>query len=145
MTRYRHTQVGYLTTVALALGLALAGWTMFLSGFNWVGLGVLIILAVCLVLFPTLTALVLDDRVEVRFGPGLIRRRFRAGDIESCRVVRNPWYYGWGIRLIPHGWMFNVSGLRAVELAMKNGRRYRIGTDAPEDLARAIQQVLKQA
>jgi len=141
---YHHTQVGYVTIIiSLGIGLALIAWLMAVSGFSWIALGVVIVLAACLVLFATLTVTVREDRIEMRFGPGLIRRRFLSRDIESCRIVRNPWYYGWGIRLTPHGWLYNVSGFYAVELVMKAGRRYRIGTDAPDDLANAIQQSLK--
>jgi hypothetical protein len=53
--------------------------------------------------------------------------------------VKNQWWWGWGIRLIPGGWLYNVSGLDAVELKMKNGRVYRIGTDEPRKLAEFIQ------
>ena len=51
---------------------------------------------------------------------------------------------GWGIRLIPNGWLWNVSGLGAVELSLVNGQRFRIGTDEPEQLATAIQGALKK-
>jgi hypothetical protein len=53
-------------------------------------------------------------------------------------MVKNPWYYGWGIHLIPGGWLYNVSGWEAVELQMKNGNKYRIGTDDPQGLMDAI-------
>jgi hypothetical protein len=96
------------------------------------------ILGITMLFFGTLTTIVRDDAVEIRFGPGLIRKRLALKDVESCRTVRNPWYYGWGIRKIPRGWLFNVSGLDAVELVMRNGKRYRIGTDEPEELQRAI-------
>jgi hypothetical protein len=35
-------------------------------------------------------------------------------------------------------WVWNVSGLDAVELTLRSGRRFRIGTDEPEELAKAI-------
>jgi len=35
-------------------------------------------------------------------------------------------------------WIFNVSGFDAVELVMKNGKIYRIGTDMPKELEVAI-------
>lgn len=53
--------------------------------------------------------------------------------------MKNPWYYGWGIRLPPHGWLFNVSGLDAVEIELAFGRTFRVGTDRPGELAEAIQ------
>ena len=80
-----------------------------------------------------------DGWVEVKFGIGLMRKKFALSDIESCSVVRNRWWYGWGIRKIHRGWLFNVSGLDAVELMMRNGRKHRIGTDDPDGLCRSIQ------
>jgi hypothetical protein len=45
--------------------------------------------------------------------------------------------------LIPgQGWLWNVSGIDAVELTMKNGDRFRIGTDEPEKLVTAIEAVI---
>ena len=39
-------------------------------------------------------------------------------------------------------WIYNVSGFDAIELTMKNGKIYRIGTDEPEKLEAAIKQVI---
>jgi hypothetical protein len=114
------------------------------NGFEGTVLGVLLVLVVCLVLFATLTVEIDKAALTLRFGPGLIQRRFRLADILSCRVVKNPWYYGWGIHLTPFGWLAqrNVSGFWAVELQMKNGKKYRIGTDDPEVLVQAIEDQL---
>jgi len=57
-------------------------------------------------------------------------------------MVKNHWYYGWGIHLTPHGWLYNISGFLAVEIQMKSGKKYRIGTDEPKKLIEAIQQSL---
>ena len=102
-----------------------------------------VVLAILAVLFGTLTAVIRDDTLEIRFGPGPIRKRFSLRDIESCQAVRNHWYWGWGIRLTPHGWLYNVSGLDAVEIRMKTGKKYRIGTDVPRKLERAILESLR--
>lgn len=142
MKRYTHTQTGYLLIVALGSAVILIALLWALYEFNWIGFAVLIILAICLVLFATLTVEIDEDTIEVRFGPGIIRKKFPLQDIESCRAVKNHWYYGWGIRWTPYGWMFNVSGLHAVELLRKNGKKFRVGTDDPEGLAKAIQQAL---
>jgi hypothetical protein len=52
--------------------------------------------------------------------------------------VRNPWYYGWGIRITPDGLLYNVSGTRAVEITLTDGSKLRLGTDEPEALCQAI-------
>ena len=102
---------------------------------------VLVVLVVVAALFANLTVEVSNGRLFVRFGVGLIRKSFRIGDIVGVDAVRNRWYYGWGVRYTPHGWLFNVSGLDAVEIALENGRKYRIGTDEPEALLAAIRAV----
>ena len=60
--------------------------------------------------------------------------------IADARQVRNRWYYGWGIRRVPGAWMFNISGLDAVELTLRSGKRFRLGTDDPQGLVFAIGQ-----
>jgi hypothetical protein len=39
-------------------------------------------------------------------------------------------------------WIFNVSGFDAVEIIMRNGKIYRIGTDIPSGLEAAIKQAI---
>jgi hypothetical protein len=143
---YRHTQVGYVMMLSLAgaillelgvfLGLSLwAGmsWPAF-----WIILGVVLLLVVMLVLFSTHTSIVDETTVTASFGPGLIRFSFALKDITSVKRVMNGWYYGYGVRSIRNGWLYNVSGLEAVEIELKSGRVYRIGTDEPEKLEKTI-------
>ena len=140
--RYEHTQVGYLIIAAMATVMVLIGVILANAGINWIAIGVLVVIAVALVLFPSLTVVIREEELEVRFGPGLIRKRFKLNEIESCQVVKNPWYYGWGIRLTPHGVLFRVSGFHAVEIKLRTGKKFRIGTDVPQELEEAITQAI---
>jgi len=63
-------------------------------------------------------------------------------DIQSVNVIRTKWYYGFGIRLIPTGWLYNVSGLDAVELHLKDGKTITLGTNDPYQLEKAINSLL---
>lgn len=137
---YRHTQFGTLTVASVVAAIAVLVWIAMSTGWHPASILVLVILVILLTLFCSLTVTI--DRRELRcfFGPGLIRRRFALADIVAAVAVRNRWYYGWGIRLTPSGWMFNVSGLDAVELELVSGNRFRIGTDEPGKLIRAIKQ-----
>jgi hypothetical protein len=138
--RYEHTQVGYLIIGAIVAAMVLIGIILANTGMNWIAVGVLVVLAVALVLFPSLTVVIWEEELEVRFGPGTIRKRLKLNEIESCQAVKNPWYYGWGIRLTPHGVLFRVSGLHAVEIKLRTGKKYLIGTDVPQELEQAIKQ-----
>jgi len=140
--RYEHTQVGYLIIATMAAVMVLIGVVLANAGINWIAIAVLVIIAVALVLFSSLTVVIWEEELEVRFGPGPIRKRFKLNEIESCQVVKNRWYYGWGIHLTPHGVLFNVSGFHAVEIKLRTGKKFRIGTDVPQELEEAIRQAI---
>jgi hypothetical protein len=147
--QYRHTQVGWtiivlvvaavvaeiLLVVVLAPGSTLA---LSLSG------ALAAILAVTLVLFSTLTVTVDDAAVRLAFGLEALRREVSLDQIAEARRVRNAWYSGWGVRVIPNGRLYNVGGLDAVELRLDNGRVVRVGTDEPDVLLAAVQRALRE-
>ena len=141
---YKHTQTGNLVIITLVVTTLLIVGLMVVYGFNWIAFAVLVILGVCVMLFGTLTVVIEGNTLEIRFGPGIIRKKISLTDIESFHIVKNPWYYGWGIRLTPHGWLYNISGLYAVEIKMKTGKKYRIGTDVPNELENAIRQFIER-
>jgi len=136
-TYYRHTQVGYLIAAAMAIA-AIVVIVSILRQFAWPGmivLGILLAVGVC---FCCLTIQITDGLLVWSFGPGILRWKVRIEDIASVEPVRNCWCYGWGIRYTPHGWLYNVSGLWAVEIRLRNGKVFRLGTDQPEILAKAL-------
>jgi len=138
---YIHTQFGqilriglcaggilYLVLLVLKLGTALpviSGITIaFLFSIGWV--------------FGSLTVQVTPKTLSWHFGPGFWNKSIEREQIESVRAIRTKWWYGFGIRLTPHGWLYNVQGLDAVQVTDKNGKSTLIGTDQPESLVRAL-------
>lgn len=98
---------------------------------------------ICL-LFYGLTTRVTADTITASFGIGIIRKRILINRIKSVETVRNPWYFGWGIRFIPKGMLYNISGLDGVELKFKGTNRViRIGTKEPIKLMQEIGKRLK--
>jgi hypothetical protein len=136
---YRHTQVGWAVVLpVLLVFVVVLGMTAFTPETRGTLLLIAGFVVVMLSLFGTLTVTVADGWLECHLGVGFIRRRIRLADVQRAEAVRNKWYYGWGIRLTPHGWLWNVAGLNAVELTFANGKRFRIGTDEPGRLLEAI-------
>ncbi len=138
MKTYSHTQIGYLMIAIMGLGLLMLTYFMHAKGTSPLLLFVFIAVVAGLLLFFKLNVEVDETHVTARFGPGFISKKIALADIESFQTVRNPWYYGWGLKRIPKGWMYNVSGFSAVELKLADGQVFRIGTDEPEALERAI-------
>jgi hypothetical protein len=85
-----------------------------------------------------MTVEVNKDVVRLYFGFGAIHRSILREHIAMLTQVRNQWWWGFGIRWTPHGWMWNMSGLDAIELTYHNGKKFRIGTDEPEALLEAL-------
>ena len=142
---YKHTQIGWIVIVCLLSAIALITFIYFLNTdvtANWVVLAVLLSVVIALILFSTLTVMVNDKEVLVKLGIGLFRKKIILKDIESVEVVKNKWWYGWGIRLSGKWWMFNVSGLDAVQVSIRNKKKFRIGTDEAKKLADFIKKKL---
>lgn len=135
---YKHTQLlGWQIAVPVIIGIIATAW-IGIAHKEPISLFVCLALVLTLILFSSLTVTVNGQTILVAFGPGLVRKRILLAEVRACRPVRNKWYYGWGVRLIPGGLMFNVANLDAVELDMGGGRVFRIGTDEPEKLTAAI-------
>lgn len=100
---------------------------------------IILILILCLFVFYKMTIIIDDTHLTFKMGIGLISKSFPLSEIESCTPVKNPLIYGVGIHMTSSGWLYNVSGLYAVEIVFKNRKnKIRIGTDKPEDVARAV-------
>ena len=131
---YEHRQIGWailgicgVITVAMSVG----GLTVALQL-------TLALMGAIVLLFGTLTSRVDGEQIEARFGVGLIRRRLPLTAVQSYGPARSHWLVGYGIRRIRRGWLWNVSGVDSVELRLKRGRVFRIGTDEPERFCEAI-------
>lgn len=142
ITRYTHTQIGYFLLTVYSIVVLFLGYLCIMTNFHPLTLISLIIILILLGTFARLTVTVDDRIIKIQFGLRIIRKTFPLKEIETYHVVKNPWYYGWGIRFTPRGWLFNVSGFSAIELQMKNGKRYRIGTDDSDNLAKTLDKAL---
>ncbi len=82
--------------------IAFLAWAASRSG--WIGsvvvAAVIGLLTICLILFVSQTVIVDDERVELRMGPGIIRRRVPLADIEEVEQLRLQWWaVAYGIRM----------------------------------------------
>jgi hypothetical protein len=140
---YLHTQRGTWIVVPCLAFAALDTAVAWRSG-QWLPVAVLIVFVVVAILFASLTVEVRDNELRWYFGPGLWTYRLPLDEIENVAAVRNRWWYGFGIRKGPGFWLYNVSGLDAVELHLRSNEIRRIGTDDPQGLAAALRPAARQ-
>jgi len=141
---YRHKQFGSVLVLVSGAAILLVLFLTGQLGAHPLLLLLLGLLAFALVMFSSLTVMVTASSLVFWFGPGILRKTVPLAEISQVEVVRNPWYYGWGIRFTPRGVLYAVSGLDAVELTRRDGSRLRLGTDEPERLGRALRQALER-
>jgi len=133
---YDHTQPGTVVRVICIVIMLWLGTFAFLAApFLYLIVGVILVLAL---LFHALNVRIDEKMIELRMGIGLISKSIPLESVVSCKPVRNSLMYGFGIRYVFDGWMWNVSGLDAVQLTFSDGKHFRIGTDEPEALESAI-------
>lgn len=153
MTSYKHTQIGYLMIIVTLAVLILFAWAQITvrseppsvdSGANFLVTAIMALVLLTLSSVTTLTVSIDEKYIQVKFGYGIFRKKFLLSEIVSAKQVKNHWYYGWGMRFWfwPRMCIYNVSGFDAVEISLKNGKIYRIGTDVPSELESAIKQAV---
>lgn len=147
--KYKHTQIAYLMIILMLIVLVFFAWVnitaraetpSYDSGTNFAVTSIMVLILFVLASFVSLQVRIDEKYLRLKFGYGLYGKKFLLKDIVSAKAVKNPWYYGWGIHMWfwPKMWIYNVSGFDAIEIKMKNGKIYRIGTDEPKKLAEAL-------
>ena len=153
--QYKHRQIGYvMITVTLAV-LILFAWMYITTanepagidaGNNLVATTTMIVIMFILTAFTSLQVTIDKKQLGIKFGYGIYKKTFSLDEITVVKTAKNPRYTGWGIRrrLWPKMWIYTVSGFDAVEIRLKNGKKYRIGTDEPKTLEQAILHAIKE-
>jgi hypothetical protein len=141
VTQYEHTQIGYFTICVLfgaAIFVAVTGIFTPARGSVLISAMIEVILLICAIVFSKLTVKIDGETLQACFAMGLIRKKVSLAEIAACEPIRIRWWYGWGIHMTPYGWLYNVSGLHAVAITLRDGRKFALGTDDPHGLADAI-------
>lgn len=137
---YFNIQLGTITIAIFVAAVAISGWflnqgKMTQNSF----ITMCVFLTIVCALFATLSTRVTTESLQWHFTFGFLGKTVPLEDIASHRVVRNKFWWGLGIRMIPDGWLYCVSGLDAVEIVRTDGRVTRIGSDEASALNAAIE------
>jgi hypothetical protein len=72
-----------------------------------------------------------------------LRKKVAITEVKDAAVTKIRFIHGWGVHLTGRGWLYNVSGFHAVEIALKSGKSFLLGSDEPEQLCSAIRRAIK--
>lgn len=150
---YKYTQVGIVTILMILLVGAVIAFLFYAGlksteGQDAAVLKVIIVVVagafiLALVLFYSFTIQIADGILNFWFGFGVGRKSFPIEGIRSIETVKNPWYYLWGIKSIPGGWLYSIApGGRAIELIFKDNKKIRLGTNRPKEIKRRLDKAI---
>jgi hypothetical protein len=148
METKKYTQFGTFSVIIMLPLLLLFTGLLIKSGLTnspdfYVHIFLVLTFLVCLLIFYKLTIIVDRTSVSFRLGIGLISKSYKISDIKFCRPVSNSVISGIGIRMLPNGWLYNVSGLKAIELQFINKKSViRIGTNRPDEISQLVQSLI---
>jgi len=145
VTEYKHTQVGVVTfIVLLVVGVLIAPMVLSILADGRMAIAILTMSFYILVLamFLVFTVQISGNKLSFWFGIEGLGKSYSLDEIQSTQEVKNPWYYFWGIKSIPNGWLFAIAPGRGVEIVFKNGKIIRLGSNQPKKLRQAIEDAI---
>jgi hypothetical protein len=139
--QYRHSQPGYLMIV---VGMIILVVTAFVYVYDSQQAGwILGTIGLFILVFGyKLTVEISDGCFRFWFGPGIFWKKIAFDRIAYCEPCKGI-ILGWGIHFGPGGWLYNVSGMKAVTVVLKSGKKLHIGTNEPVRLIEAINSSLQ--
>lgn len=139
---YKHTQIGTAILAVMGTSALVLAYSAIVKPADNANFAFLVV-GVIAILFSSLTIKIGEGQIRWFFGPGFWRKSLDYTQIDSAKIIKTKWYNGLGIRLLSTGWLYNVSGLDAVELKLKDGTTVSLGTNEPEKLLEAIKKALE--
>jgi len=144
---YKHTQIGKMLVSVVGITALITGLAGVLA-LEYLELAPIIIifsisgiLLICLMLFSTLTITVKEDYISIKYGIGLIKKKFQIKDLDNWQAISYKGGYGFGPRLTSEGWFFNVANSGAVKFSFKDNKAFFVGTNEPYELVSAINSI----
>ena len=142
---FQTTQTGRVLIVTFIIGIALLASSVIIRSRQWLKKYrvlhalVLVILGLMIANSYNLSITVDEENFHFQMWPGLLEKTISLSEIENCEAVQNKRRYGFGIRRIKWAWLYNVSGLQAVELTITGAeQKLRVGTFEPEKVCEAV-------
>lgn len=146
MILYKQTQYGkFLIIIITIISIATFASLLLTATKENFSVGFLILIPLLLItvllLFYKLTIIITREKIEAKLGIGLIKKTMFIKNINynTIEEIKMPAIYGIGIRLTPHGWLYNVKFGNAIKIK-SDKKTFLVGT---EDF-KTIQDILKK-
>lgn len=115
--------------------LAIGGLLFFVQA----NLGPIVLVALSILFLIMRLETRIDEKgIGFRFFP-FVSRKYSWQEIANARVVDYGFVGGWGIRLFTsYGTVYNMKGNKGLAVELKDGKKFCLGTQRPEELQAVI-------
>lgn len=136
---YRHAQVFKLLWILMPVVAIVSALIVWFSGDPDRVVGLITLAVVDVLVLVCLGRLVVEvdsSQLKWRFGwLSLLRWNRRLDEISSVEKCTVTGVGGSGVKFSPEGWVYSAGGSTGVRVTMRDGKRFRIGSDDHERLA----------
>jgi hypothetical protein len=145
MVKYKNFQFGWFIVITFVIIII---WMTFAYIHQWGNnpidiygyILLIIIFGGVLLVFYGMTVIVTDKHLKIKFGIGIYTKKIDLSTIKSVTIQKYPFYCGYGIRMLPNGLLYNVSGNHAIEIKFKGKKNsILIGTNDWDNLKNAVE------
>jgi hypothetical protein len=123
---YEHSQTGWIMLLVFSLIPISLTTSYLMLGESHLPAGVFLILLLLfvgiLLTFYKLTVKADQQSIHLVFGLGLLHFKIHPQTVDSVKIINTPWYYGFGIRFTPRGMLYNVHGVKAVQITYRDSK-----------------------
>lgn len=141
MHNYKHSQLGTSLVVLLTIPMVIVFF--FSSEEPTVKITIYCTMSFLILNFFRLKTVINNEYITISFGLGLIRKKIKLESIASVEILKTSIFFGWGIRIMNDGTLYNVSGRDAVKIKFKDGTAVAIGTNDVKNLMNSINEKRK--
>jgi hypothetical protein len=151
---YRHRQIGWAMLMGALIPIFILLFTLKgAGGFGaqaqktLAALGPVVYLALgvpllVLLVFSSLEVSIDQEELKLRFGPGLVLKRFAIREISHAATTRTTFTQGWGIHRRGGVTLYNVSGFDAVKVEFRDGTAILVGSNEAARLAATLNRLV---
>lgn len=131
-------QFGYVPAILIIVVIFSTIYFMYIFGSNIIFIFIIVVGVILLPVFTFLRTEVNQKEILISLGFLFFTKKLELSEILNYRRSPEQLYTAWGMRKTKNGWDFSVQGHEAVEIVMRNGEIYRLGTTEPEKLLKAL-------
>ena len=113
--------------------------SLIMSRDNWIILFITLFIAL-LFLMVRMETKIDSDKIRVKH-LFFVKKTFPFEEIKSVELITYG-FVGYGIRIsLKHGTVYNVKGNKGLFLTLKNGKKYLIGTQRPDEMGKVVEKL----